>query len=199
MLQHWWLSPPELFAFTIQDAHHASHPSTSCSRSIPLHMSRRKSLIGCHVVVRARENVTTAMQAYDGYHVHTGSVPGHHHHETARHIPRLMLHYSPRFRTCWDARHRATLHARPCREGACLDVSPWWPRPRMCPNHFRDLAKMTLPVATLVKIPYIFRFSKGGSRLAGVGRWGMLRQTWGAFFAPHTPETPINRTFLLPR
>jgi hypothetical protein len=53
---------------------------------------------------------------------HIGNVPRHHRHVTARHSPRLMLHYSPRFRTCWDARHRATLHAWPCREGACLDV-----------------------------------------------------------------------------
>ena len=27
MLQHWRLLPPELFAFTIQDAHHGTHPA----------------------------------------------------------------------------------------------------------------------------------------------------------------------------
>lgn len=46
-----------------------------------------------------------------------------------------------------------------------------------------------------VKSPYIFRFLKGGNCLGSVGRWGLVSQQWGAFFAPHTPETPINRTF----
>ena len=46
-----------------------------------------------------------------------------------------------------------------------------------------------------VKSRYIFRSIKGGNCLGSVGRWGLLKQQWGAFFAPHTPEMPINRDF----
>ena len=46
-----------------------------------------------------------------------------------------------------------------------------------------------------VKSRYIFRSIKGGNCLGSVGRWGLLRQQWGALFTPHTPETPINRDF----
>ena len=35
----------------------------SCTRSIPLHMSRMKSLIGCKVVVRIEESMTVITQA----------------------------------------------------------------------------------------------------------------------------------------
>lgn len=48
---------------------------------------------------------------------------------------------------------------------------------------------------TQVKSPYIFRLKKGGNCLGSVGRCGLCFQQWGAFFAPHTPETPINRDF----
>lgn len=50
-----------------------------------------------------------------------------------------------------------------------------------------------------VKSRYIFRSEKKGNCLGSVGRWGLLRQQWGALFAPHTPETLINRAFLIPR
>ena len=46
-----------------------------------------------------------------------------------------------------------------------------------------------------VKSPYIFRFEKVGNCLGSVGRWGVLIQQWGALFAPHAPEMPINRDF----
>lgn len=36
----------------------------SCTRSIPLHMSRMKSLTGCKVVVRIEESMTVITQAY---------------------------------------------------------------------------------------------------------------------------------------
>jgi hypothetical protein len=57
------------------------------------------------------------------------------------------------------------------------------------------LAGDTRPVLAQVKTLYIFRLIKGGNCLGSVGRWGLLKQQWGAFFAPHTPETPINRDF----
>ena len=50
-----------------------------------------------------------------------------------------------------------------------------------------------------VKSRYIFRSEKKGNCLGSVGRWGLLRQQWGALFAPHTPETLINRAFLIPQ
>ncbi len=46
-----------------------------------------------------------------------------------------------------------------------------------------------------VKSIYIFRFEKVGNCLGSVGRWGVLGQQWGALFAPHAPEMPINRDF----
>ena len=48
-----------------------------------------------------------------------------------------------------------------------------------------------------VKSPYIFRFEKVGNCLGSVGRWGLLGDQWGALFAPHTPETPINKAKML--
>ena len=50
-----------------------------------------------------------------------------------------------------------------------------------------------------VKSLYIFRLLKGGNCLGSVGRWGLVSEQWGAFFAPHTPEMPINRDFYLRR
>ena len=77
----------------------------SLPRSFPLHMSRQKSLIGRHVVVRARENVT--------YITHTlATCQWHHRHVTARHSRRLMLHYSPR---CWLCCSGSIVS--PCRHG----------------------------------------------------------------------------------
>lgn len=72
-----------------------------------------------------------------------------------------------------------------------------------CPiaGHYRGygwadvFGRDTSPCATQVKTIDIFRFAKGGNCLESVGRWGLLRQQWGALFAPHTPEMPINRDF----
>ena len=102
------------------------HTPLILPRSVPLHMSRWKSLIGCHVVVRAGENVTYAPTKGGIHHAHTGIVPGHHRHVTARHSHRLMLHCSPRYwmsgvcgivPPCMHGHLPAI-----CREGACLDV-----------------------------------------------------------------------------
>jgi hypothetical protein len=104
---------PEYSCYNTGGCHHQSYsyspnrthtmpaPRPSCPRSVPLHMSRWKSLIGCHVVVRAGENVTYAPHKRDIHRVHTGNVLKHHRHVTARHSHRLMLHYSPRFMLCW--------------------------------------------------------------------------------------------------
>ena len=116
---------PEYSCYNTGGCHHQSYsyspnrthtippPRPSYTRSVPLHMSRGKSLIGCHVVVRAGENVTYAPHKRAIHHVHTGSVPGHHRHVTSRHFPRLMLHYSPQFQLCWSGQHSATLFVRP--------------------------------------------------------------------------------------
>ena len=61
------------------------------------------------------------------------------------------------------------------------------------PHHFRGLAKMTLPRNNRIngdKNPDIFRYGKWGKSLAGVGRWGLLSQEKGAFFAPRGPKSP---------
>ena len=55
-------SPPELFAFPIQDVHHATRPAILHSLH-SVHMSRMKSLIGCKVVVRIEECMTVITQA----------------------------------------------------------------------------------------------------------------------------------------
>ena len=61
-LQHWRLTPPEFFAFIIQDVHHATRPAILHSLH-SVHMSRMKSLIGCKVVVRIEECMTVIPQA----------------------------------------------------------------------------------------------------------------------------------------
>lgn len=71
----------------------------SCTRSFPLHMSRGKSLDGCQVVVRTGEYLTLGGQAHARHVPHPATAK--HRHLTARHIPRLMLHCTPRFRICW--------------------------------------------------------------------------------------------------
>ena len=44
------------------------------TRFFPLRMSHRKSLIGCHVVVRSGESVTDIVQSHDDCRTHTGNV-----------------------------------------------------------------------------------------------------------------------------
>ena len=56
------MSPPELFAFIIQDVHHATRPAILHSLH-SVHISRMKSLIGCKVVVRIEECMTVITQA----------------------------------------------------------------------------------------------------------------------------------------
>jgi hypothetical protein len=117
MLQHWRLSPPELFAFPIQDAHHGTRPAILHSlRSVthePDEEPNRLQGGGSH------RRVCTC----SGWHIHVDDVPGHHRHFAARHFIRLMLHCTPRCRIAGAGGHRATLYARPCsREGACLVV-----------------------------------------------------------------------------
>lgn len=132
ILQHWRLSPPELFASYIQDAHHATHPRTACSRSLPLHMSRGKSLVGCQVVVRTGEYLTLGGQSHVRHVPHPTTAK--HRHLTARHIPRLMLHYTPRFRLCWGQGCIVPpcLYGC-CREGACLNVFAYAATLCLCP------------------------------------------------------------------
>lgn len=90
-----------------------------------------------------------------------------------------------------------TLHVR------CLSMlHGYWrcPEPTQCHHDVRaTTAYGCLPIrvhmvattadatgrpATQGKSPYIFRYGKWGKSLSGVGRWGLLCDSDGAFFAP---------------
>lgn len=102
MLQHWRLSPPELFAFYILDAHHDTllqhilHSLRSVAHE-PDEEPDRLQGGGSH-----RREYDCHHASLDNSHTHIADVPGHHRHVAARHIIRLMLHCSPRFRICWS-------------------------------------------------------------------------------------------------
>jgi len=141
-------SPPASFAFCKQDAHHAAHPRTACSRSFPLHMSRGKSLGGCQVVVRTGEYLTLEGQAHVRHVPHPTTAK--HRHLTARHIPRLMLHYTPRFRLCWGQGCIVPpcLYGC-CREGACLIVFAYSATLCLCPLRASQ-------ASSLIQRPYAY-------------------------------------------
>lgn len=94
-------------------------PRTAYSRSFPLHMSRGKSLGGCQVLVRTGECQTLGGQAHARHVPHPTTAK--HRHLTARHIPRLMLHYTPRFRLCWGQGSIVP----PCMHGQAVKVLAW--------------------------------------------------------------------------
>ena len=52
-----------------------------------------------------------------------------------------------------------------------------------------DPAPTTIPYG-VTKIRDIFRYGKWGKSLAGVGRWGLLSLSEGAFCAPRGPKSP---------
>ena len=124
ILQHWRLSPPELFASDIQDAHHGTHPAILHSLHSVAHEpdeepnrlqgggSHRRVYDCCHA-------------SLDNCHTHIDDVPRQHRHFAARHIIRLMLHYSPRFRICWG--WVSSCHP------VCTALLPW----RCLPGCFR--------------------------------------------------------------
>ena len=102
MLQHWQLSPPELFTFTIQDAHHNTQPqhilhSLHSVAHEPDEEPNRLQGGGSH-----RREYDSHHAGLDNSHTHIDDVPGHHRHVTARHIIRLMLHCTPRCWICWS-------------------------------------------------------------------------------------------------
>lgn len=123
-------SPPELFTFTIQDARHDAHPAILHSLHSVAHEPdeepNRLQCGGSH-----RREYDCHHSSLDNGHAHIDDVPGHHRHVAARHIIRLMLHCSPRFRICWGL----GVIVSPCMHG---QFCPW----RCLPGCFRLLGDM---------------------------------------------------------
>ena len=123
ILQHWRLSPPELFASDIQDAHHDAHPAILHSLHSAAHEPdeepNRLQGGGSHRRVYDHHHA-----GLDNGHAHIDDVPGHHRHFAARHIIRLMLRYTPRCWICWGwmSSCHPVCTASSARKGACLDV-----------------------------------------------------------------------------
>ena len=123
ILQHWRLSPPELFASDIQDAHHDTRPAILHSLHSAAHEPdeepNRLQGGGSHRRVYDHHHASL-----DNGHAHIDDVPGHHRHFAARHIIRLMLRYTPRCWICWGwmSSCHPVCTASSARKGACLDV-----------------------------------------------------------------------------
>lgn len=73
-------------------------PPRPCCQYLALRSVAHEPLrdpFGWNVAVRAGESVMSIPQRRDRHHTHTGNVPSHHRHVSARNSQRLMLHYAP--------------------------------------------------------------------------------------------------------